>query len=136
MGSPKNQKMTRKHACRLRTESVTVLFQFETQCTGSFNYGRLLVLCPLLATSSAKNCTKMQLSSSSAGQTSAPNLVPKPLKNVQKLKETPLPWKNMPTTNLGKSCGFAIQNAINLPYKLCHESLVPFSHYLSLFYHI
>ena len=104
--------------------------------TGSFNYGRLLVLCPLLATSSAKNCTKMQLSSSSAGQTSAPNLVPKPLKNVQKLKETPLLWKNMPTTNLGKSCGFAIQNAINLPYKLCHESLVPFSHYLSLFYHI
>ena len=64
--------------------------------TGSFNYGRLLVLCPLLATSSAKNCTKMQLSSSSAGQTSAPNLVPKPLKNVQKLKETPLE-ENMPT---------------------------------------
>ena len=101
--------------------------------TGSFNYGRLLVLCPLLATSSAKNCTKMQLSSSSSLLVKHQNPEPsaKALENRPKAKGNPQleVKKNIPTSYYPKSYGFAIENAINLPtitnffMNLCHQSL-------------
>ena len=101
--------------------------------TGSFNYGRLLVLCPLLATSSTKNCTKMQLSSSSSLLVKHQNPEPsaKALENRPKAKGNPQleVKKNIPTSYYPKSYGFAIENAINLPtstnffMNLCHQSL-------------
>ena len=77
--------------------------------TGSFNYGRLLVLCPLLATSSAKNCTKMQLSSSSSLLVKHQNPEPsaKALENRPKAKGNAI---NLPTIT-------------NFFMNLCHQSL-------------